>query len=87
LEIAKKREVFVKIVFGRQSRALEIEAASKAIGEVERGIPLVLQPVTPTKEIKHGPLPDQSLLFHSIAKRHLNNVRVIPQIHKLLDRL
>jgi organic radical activating enzyme len=84
LEVAKAKEVFVKTVFGRESKALEIESASKAIAEIDKGIMMVLQPVTPTKEIKHGPTPDQILLFHSIAKRHLDNVRVIPQVHKLL---
>lgn len=87
LEIVKAKNVFVKIVFGRASKAVEIEAASKAIAGVNAGITLVLQPVTPTKEIKHGPTPDQTLLFHSIAKRHLQNVRVIPQVHKLLRQL
>lgn len=87
LEIAFNAEVFVKIVFGKSSKPAEIENASKMISEVDPEIPLVLQPVTPTKEIKHGPLPEQSLLFQSIAKRHLKFVKVIPQIHKLLGQL
>ena len=87
LDKAIEKEAFVKIVFGRDSKPLEIEAASKMIEEVSPLIPLVLQPVTPTKEIKHGPTPDQMLLFHTIAKRHLDDVRVIPQVHKLMGQL
>ena len=87
LQVASRKEVFVKIVFGRQSKPLEIENASKVISEIGSGIPLVLQPVTPVREIKHGPTPEQMLSFHAIAKRHLNNVRVIPQIHKMLGQL
>lgn len=87
LEAASTKDIFVKIVFGRESKAVEIENASKAIAEVSKGIPLVLQPVSPTKAIKHGPMPDQALLFQSIAKRHLDNVRIIPQVHKLLGQL
>lgn len=87
LRIAKAKEVFVKIVFGRESKSVEIDNASKVIAEVGKGIPLVLQPVSPTKTVKHGPMPDQILLFHSIAMRHLDNVRVIPQAHKLFGQL
>lgn len=87
LQVASRKEVFVKIVFGKQSKPLEIENASKAMSDVSSEILLVLQPVTPVREIKHGPTPEQMLSFHSIAKRHLSNVRVIPQIHKLLGQL
>jgi 7-carboxy-7-deazaguanine synthase len=87
LEAALEKEVFVKIVFGKASKPIEIESAAKMIEEVNSLIPLVLQPVTPTSEIKHGPTAEQALLFHSIAKRHLSDVRVIPQVHKLLGQL
>ena len=87
LEIAKAKETFVKIIFGKSSKPLEIENASKAIADVNDKIPLVLQPVTPVREIKHGPSPEQMFSFHAIAKRHLNDVRVIPQIHKFLGQL
>jgi organic radical activating enzyme len=87
LHAAKAKELFVKIVFGKQSKPLEIENTSKAIAEINREIPLVLQPVTPVREIKHGPTPEQMISFHAIAKRHLSNVRVIPQVHKMLGQL
>lgn len=87
LEAAIAKDVFVKIVYGKASKSLEIENASKMISGISDDIPVVLQPVTPTKEIKHGPTPDQTMLFHSIAKRHLKNVRVIPQVHKILGQL
>ncbi len=77
----------MKIVIGKQTKPVEIENASKAISEVNSEIPLVLQPVTPVREIKHGPTPEQMFSFHAIAKRHLNSVRVIPQVHKLLGQL
>jgi 7-carboxy-7-deazaguanine synthase len=80
-------DVFVKIVIGKQTKPIEIENASKAISEVNGEIPLVLQPVTPVREIKHGPTSEQMFSFHAIAKRHLSRVRVIPQVHKLLGQL
>jgi 7-carboxy-7-deazaguanine synthase len=87
LEAAKLKDVFVKVVIGKQTKPVEIENVSKAISEISGDIPLVLQPVTPVREIKHGPTPEQMLSFHAIAKRHLNNVRIIPQVHKLLGQL
>jgi 7-carboxy-7-deazaguanine synthase len=87
LEVAILKDVFVKIVIGKQTKPVEIENASKAISEVDPEIPLVLQPVTPVREIKHGPTPEQMISFHAIAKRHLSSVRVIPQVHKLLGQL
>ena len=87
LEIAFNTDVFVKIVFGKSSTPVEIENASRMIAEIDPEIPLVLQPVTPTRDIKHGPGPEQSLLFHSIAKRNLKIVKVIPQVHKLFGQL
>ena len=84
LEIAIAKDMFVKIIFGKQSKPIEIENASKAISSIDKDIPLVLQPVTPAGDIKHGPLPEQMILFHSIAKRHLSDVRLIPQVHKML---
>lgn len=87
LEVAGPADVFVKVVFGRESKPMEIENASKAVAEISADIPLVLQPVTPVREIKHGPTPEQMISFHAIAKRHLKSVRVIPQVHKLLGQL
>jgi len=85
LETAYLKEVFVKIVFMKESRVLEIEEAAKLIVEVDDKIPLILQPVTPHGPIKHRPDAEQIIAFHAAAKRRLKNVRVIPQIHKVLQ--
>ena len=87
LEIAKQKDVFVKVVCGKDSKPLEIESAAKAVEEIDSSIPFILQPVTPTKTIKHGPSAEQILLFQAIAKRRLIDVRIIPQVHKLLGQL
>jgi 7-carboxy-7-deazaguanine synthase len=87
LEVAAINDTFVKIVYGKNSKPIEIENASKMISEVSADIPLVLQPVTPTKDIKHGPTSEQTLTFHTIARRHLKTVRVIPQTHKAMGQL
>ena len=87
LEIAYMKEVFVKMVFTRESKAKEIDEAVSLIAEVDEKIPLILQPVTPFGPIKHRPNPDQIMAFHAVSKRKLKNVRVIPQVHKVFGVL
>lgn len=84
LEVAYLREVFVKIVFTRESKAKEVDDAVSLIAQIDDGIPLVLQPVTPFGPVKHGPHAEQIIAFHNIGKRKLKTVKVIPQVHKIL---
>ncbi len=87
LEIAFLKEVFVKMVFTRETRTKEVMDAVSLIAEVDERIPLVLQPVTPHGPVKHRPNPDQILAFQTVATRKLKKVRVIPQVHKFFGML
>jgi len=87
LEIAFLKEVFVKMVFTRETRTKEVMDAVALVAEVDERIPLVLQPVTPHGPIKHRPHSDQILAFQAIAKRRLKEVRVIPQVHRIFGVL
>jgi organic radical activating enzyme len=84
LEIAKQKEVFVKAVFSKDTRAVEIDALAKKIKALDENINLVLQPVSPCGKVKHKPGADQCLALQAVAKRHLKNVRVIVQMHKVM---
>ena len=85
LEAAYMKEVFVKIVFTKESRIKEIDEAASLIAGIDPKIPLVLQPVTPHGPVKHRPAVEEILAFQAAAKRKLKTVRVIPQIHKVLQ--
>lgn len=87
LEIAALTQVFVKIVFTRDSKPKEFDDAVNLIADIDEKIALVLQPVTPFGPIKHRPNAEQVLAFQAIARRKLKNVRVIPQTHKALGVL
>jgi 7-carboxy-7-deazaguanine synthase len=87
LEIAYLKEAFVKIVFTRESKAKEMDEAVSLIAEIDEKIPLVLQPVTPHGPVKHRPNPEQIMAFHTIARRKLKKVKVIPQVHKIFGVL
>lgn len=82
LETAVRREVFVKIVFSNVTDAGEVDAAARLVAAVDRNIPLVLQPVTPTAGAA-APAPGKALALQAAAAVRLGNVRVIPQTHKL----
>lgn len=85
LEIAARREVFVKIVVDQETPPEEIETASLLVRDVDPSIPLILQPVTRSGR----PAVPASLLlrFQEVAGRHLDQVRVIPQTHVFLNLL
>jgi organic radical activating enzyme len=84
------KNVFVKIVVDSPTPLEEIETAIHLIAEIDRRVPLVLQPESATylKEAR-GPVERQVLSnlldeAHRIALRSLDNVRVIPQCHKIM---
>ncbi|NQT29145.1 MAG: 7-carboxy-7-deazaguanine synthase QueE [Candidatus Saganbacteria bacterium] len=87
LEIAYMKELFVKMVFTRETKVSEMVEAISLIANLDDKIPLVLQPVTPHGPIKHRPNPEQILAFQTMAARKLKWVRVIPQVHKILGIL
>lgn len=91
LEIANQgpEKVFVKIVIGNNTTLEEISVVSRTISQVNKNIPLILQPVSSSEEFKAlaGPGVKQTLEFQDEALSHLSEVRVIPQTHKILGQL
>lgn len=85
LEIAYMKQVFVKLVFTKETLISEIDQAAELIAAIDVNIPLVLQPVSPHGPVKHRPSTEQMFAFFNIAKRKLAKVRLIPQAHKLLS--
>jgi len=87
LEAAYTKEVFVKIVVTKETKALEIDQAASIIAAIDPEIQTIIQPVTPSGPIKHRPNLKEINGFFAVAKRKLKRVRVIPQIHKVLGVL
>lgn len=84
LKAAGKKDVFVKVVVTDQTSAEEIKKAAAMIRNIDRRIPLVLQPVTPANRIRARIAPEKLLSFRALASSVLSDVRVIPQVHKAL---
>ena len=70
------RKAFVKVVITKKTRAPEIIRAASLVKGFGSSIPLVLQPA--------GCVADRLLEFQELAGRKVRDVRVIPQIHKIL---
>ena len=85
LTIARRCDVFVKVVVSDRTTAQEVRGAARVIKAVSPDVPLVIQPVTPAARVK-APSPAQVLELQSAALGHLTGVRVIPQVHKLMGQ-
>ncbi|UCD85665.1 MAG: 7-carboxy-7-deazaguanine synthase QueE [Deltaproteobacteria bacterium] len=84
LQVARKKKVFTKMVITAQTAEREVLRAAELIGEIDKRIPLILQPVSPSGRVKRTPPPKILLKLQQVAARFLPEVRVIPQIHKTL---
>lgn len=83
IRLARSRRLYVKILVDRSTASGEFERAVTLVAEADRGIPVFVQPIVdPAGTLQAG----ESLLvaLHAQARRYLDDVRVIPQIHKLI---
>ena len=84
LKIAQQTNCLVKIVVTDTVTTEELLAACHIIAQVDRGVPVTLQPVTPVGDC-HPPEPMTLLEWQLLCSELLDDVRVIPQCHRLLN--
>lgn len=77
LEVCKNK-VFVKTVITKDTDKKEFTKAVSTISAVSNKIPLILQPASFDNETNK-----KIFEFYSTATLKLNNVRILPQLHKL----
>lgn len=86
LQTAQAKEVYVKIVLTGETTLEEFLSAVELIASINPKILLILQPVTPLKNVREVTA-DKILTMQAIALRKLKNVRAIPQTHKIIKLL
>ncbi|EKU71854.1 7-carboxy-7-deazaguanine synthase QueE [Selenomonas sp. F0473] len=86
LEVARAKDVYVKIVVAAETTEREIETAARMTAETAPDVLLVLQPVTPYGGCT-APTPSRLLALQRLALEHMRDVRVIPQTHRMMDLL
>lgn len=84
LEIALERDVSVKVIVGELTDEQELIKACKLVAAVDEEIPLIIQPVT-GRDGRIAVQPAQLFKLHSIAAKLLDDVRVMPQMHRFLE--
>lgn len=84
LSVASAREMFVKVTVADQTDTLELAAAAEIVASVGRNIPLVIQPVSPVSVGIRPPCAERLYEFQTAALRILHDVRVVPQVHRLM---
>lgn len=87
LEVARAVTVYGKLVVTPSTSDDELDAVVAVIHAVDSAIPLILQPVTPFGYEPHTVPPARMIALQARAARHLDDVRVIPQTHKMLQLL
>lgn len=86
LSVAKNKDVYVKVVLAEQTKEEEIEEAASIVKDINDEIMFVIQPVTPCGGMI---APGLRKIFDAeeIALKYLENVRVVPQTHRMLGVL
>lgn len=81
LKIAKRREVFIKAVITLRTEKKDVARMVRLIKGIAPDVPLFLQPNT--RELRRGVLM-RCLEFQNYCLKHLPDVRITPQMHKIL---
>jgi len=98
LEIARAREVFIKIILSREIDIQEFQSLIQMVQDVASGTPVILQPVSTPRILSGHPLPfgeiqegheDPELMqllaeLQRLAARMIPEVRVMPRLHRIL---
>ena len=86
LEVARAKDVYVKVVVAAETCVDDVERAAHLVAEIAPATLLILQPVTPYGGCT-APTPARLLELQRIALRHISDVRIIPQTHRMMDLL
>ncbi len=85
LKVAVLKKTFIKMVVGNETPLDEIGEAAELIRETSSNIPLILQPVTFSGT--GGLTAEHALSLQKRALERLEDVRVIPQVHRTMGCL
>ena len=83
LEIAFRKNVFIKIVLTAKTTFEEVKKSIEIISSINKKIPLILQPVTPVNGAASLTI-EKTIDFFELAQNILEDVRIIPQTHKII---
>lgn len=84
LKISRKKGVFIKVVVTEKTLKDDIAKARDLVVSFDNNIPFVIQPAS-IDDRGVTKVPKNMLIdFLNLSEKKLNNVRVIPQVHKFM---
>jgi len=85
LKIASKKKVFVKVVVTEDTVDEDVKKAINIVRRLNKNIPFILQPASVVRKDAKPVASSRLLSFMEMGlKKDLGNVRIIPQLHKML---
>ena len=81
LKVARRKEVFVKVVVSLNTLEKEVVKAAKLVSAVDPEILFILQPNYP--DMKNGII-EECLGYQKSCAKILKDVRILPQVHKFM---
>lgn len=84
-QLGCSRQIFVKLVFAETTTVDELDAVRDIV--THRGTPIILQPETSLDTGENTVSATRILELETFLSRHFDDVRVIPQTHKMLSLL
>lgn len=86
-ELPARPRLFLKLIVGAEADESELRSAFELARRLAPGSSLTLQPVTPFGPVTRAPNMEAMLRWHALASDHVRDVRLIPQVHKLINVL
>lgn len=86
IEVAKAKDLYIKLVVGEETTEEEFRQAIDLVAETAPETLFIIQPVTPYGGCKAAS-PEKILICQNYALSKLKDVRVIPQTHKIIAQL
>ncbi|MFH1829326.1 MAG: 7-carboxy-7-deazaguanine synthase QueE [Pseudomonadota bacterium] len=80
--VAAGREIYVKFVVTANTTDADIQKSIGIITKINKFIPIVIQPATPTLTFHHPISEERLKAVERLCSAYLDDVRVIPQMHK-----
>ncbi|WP_418790005.1 7-carboxy-7-deazaguanine synthase QueE [Phosphitispora sp. TUW77] len=88
LQRGSEKEIFVKVVVSSETKKSTLLKTCNLIKEVNQDIPLIIQPVTSYEGLQVKSLCVKELMkMQKMALHYISDVRVIPQMHKIMGQL
>jgi len=85
LRLALERcRVYVKVVLTPSTQEAELDEVCRRMAACAPDVPLVLQPVTPAGSVSEMPAAEDLLIWLRRCEAQLADVRLIPQMHRMM---